>query len=349
MPAEFAIHSQTWMLWPERPDNWRNAARPAQDAFAQVAQAISQFEPVTVGANSSQLELARQRLPQSVRVVEVPNNDAWMRDCGPTFVVNHAGAVRGVDWRFNAWGGLEGGLYSPWDLDDAVPAKVLSLEGMERYPAPIVLEGGSIHVDGQGTLLTTEECLLNPNRNPGMTRQAIESQLQQYLGVRKIIWLGQGVFNDETSGHVDNLCCFLKPAEVILTWTDDHSDPQYEISLDALRRLELATDALGRQLVIHKLQQPNPVTITAEEAAGVTTSPGTRPRTAGERMAASYVNFYFCNGGVIVPEFSDPQDGPALELLQQLMPDRVVVGVQAREILLGGGNIHCITQQQPAG
>ena len=349
MPGEFEPHSKTWVLWPERPDNWRKSARPAQRAFVDVAKAISQFEPVIMGVNPSQYEIAHKMLHPQVRVVKISNNDAWMRDCGPTFVSDHSGNVRGIDWVFNAWGGLDSGLYYPWELDDAVPKKVLELEGMDRYKAPIVLEGGSIHVDGKGTLVTTEECLLNPNRNPTLTKKEIEKVLQSHLNISKIIWLGKGVYNDETSGHIDNLCCFLRPGVIALTWTEDQSDPQYEISMDALQRLELASDAHNRKLIIHKIHQPDPVTMTEVEAQGVETRQGTKPRNAGDRMAASYVNFYLCNSGAVVPTFNDPYDRIALDTLQKLMPERKVVGVPAREILLGGGNIHCITQQQPRG
>ena len=349
MPGEFEPHTKTWMLWPERPDNWREAGKPAQKAFAAVAEAISQFEPIVMGVNPNQYDVARQILHPQVQVVVIENNDAWMRDCGPTFILHHSGSVRGVDWKFNAWGGLNGGLYYPWDLDDQVPQKVLEMEGMECYRAPIVLEGGSIQVDGEGTLITTEECLLNPNRNPTLTKDDIELVLKNYLNIVKIIWLGKGVFNDETSGHVDNLCCFLEPGVVALTWTEDRFDPQYEISMDALQRLEQLTDARGRKLVVHKIHQPEPLGITENEARGVLTIPGSKPRQAGDRMAASYVNFYLCNGGAIVPTFDDPHDQGALNTLQRLMPNRQVRGIFAREILLGGGNIHCITQQQPAG
>jgi agmatine deiminase len=349
MPGEFEQHSKTWMLWPERADNWREAAKPAQKAFAEVAKAIAQFEPVIMGVNPNQYEAARNILDRQVQVVVIENNDAWMRDCGPTFIINNFGEVRGIDWMFNAWGGLEGGLYFPWDLDNAVPEKVLEMEGVGGYEAPIILEGGSIHVDGEGTLITTEECLLNPNRNPSYSKSEIEVVLKNYLNIIKIIWLDRGVYNDETSGHVDNLCCFLEPGVVALTWTDDRSDPQYEISMDALKRLESSSDSQGRKLVVHKIHQPELVTITETEASGVVTIPGSKPLRAGDRMAASYVNFYMCNGGAIVPTFGDPHDEEALDKLTELMPKRKIVGVYAREILLGGGNIHCITQQQPRG
>ena len=347
MPGEFEPHAGCWMLWPERPDNWRLGAVLAQRAFAQVAAAIARFEPVMVGVSARQWLNARRLLPPHVRVVELSSNDAWVRDCGPTFVVDDRGGLRGVDWGFNAWGGLQGGLYFPWDQDALVARKILEIERADRYAAPLVLEGGSIHVDGQGTLITTEECLLNPNRNPGLSRAEIEGYLREYLNVEKIIWLGQGVYNDETGGHVDNLCCFVQPGVVLLTWTDDPDDPQYAISRDALERLSVALDAQGRRLEVHTIHQPNPVLITEEEAAGVDAIEGTLPRRAGDRLAASYVNFYIANGGVIAPLFDDPHDEPALATLRELFPDREVVGVPAHEILLGGGNIHCITQQQP--
>ena len=195
MPAEWAQHSQTWMLWPQRPDNWRLGGGPAQKAFTAVASAIARFELVTVGANHNQFANARQMLPEQVRVVELSNNDAWMRDCGPTFVVNGQGEVRVVDWIFNAWGGLFNGLYFPWDLDDMVAQKVAELEWVAHYRAPLVLEGGSIHVDGDGTCLTTAECLLSPGRNPELTQAQIESYLQAYLNVEKVLWIPRGVLS----------------------------------------------------------------------------------------------------------------------------------------------------------
>ena len=349
MPPEWAPHAQTWMLWPERPDNWRLGAKPAQKTFLAVAEAIARFEPVSMGVNHHQFQNARGMLPPHIRVVELSNNDSWMRDCGPTFIVDGKGEVRLVDWIFNAWGGLNGGLYFPWDLDDMVAQKVAELEGVDRYRAPLVLEGGSIHIDGEGTLLTTEECLLNKNRNPDLSREEIENCLRDYTGVSSFIWLGAGVYNDETNGHVDNIACFLRPGLVALTWTDDHNDLQYPVSKDAHDRLRKASDAKGRKLEVIKIHQPDPVIIAPEEAEGVDAVDGTLPRQAGDRMAASYINFYLCNGGAIVPTFDDPHDHQALETLQRALPDRKVVGVPAWEILLGGGNIHCITQQQPRG
>ncbi len=347
MPAEYERHSGCWMLWPERTDNWRDGAKPAQAAFAAVAAAIADGEPVTVGVSAAQFQNARARLDPRVRVVEISSNDAWIRDCGPTFVIDAKGRRRGVDWTFNAWGGLQGGLYFPWDRDDEVAQKVIEAEGADRYRTPFVLEGGAIHVDGQGTCLTTEECLLNPNRNGALSRADVESMLQRYLGVKTVIWLGRGVHLDETGGHVDELACFTGPAQVALTWTEDREDPQYAISRDALERLRHARDARGRPLTVHKLHQPGPLYMTAAEAAGIDLRAGSRPRRAGDRLPASYVNFYIANKCVVMPLYDKRWDGAALRTLKRLFPTRRVVGVPTREVLLGGGNIHCITQQVP--
>ena len=348
MPGEFEPHESCWMAWPERPDNWRLAGAPAQAAYAAVAEAISRSESVTMAVSDAHFERCRAMLSPSIRVVEISTDDAWMRDTGPTFVIDDRGGRRGVDWHFNAWGGRAGGLYRSWDRDERVAEKVLEVERVERYRAPIVLEGGSIHVDGEGTVLTTEECLLNPNRNPGISREQIEATLREYLGAEKIIWLGRGVYNDETDGHVDNLACFLSPGVVLLTWSEDPSDPQHEISSDALTRLERATDARGRAFEVIRIPAPGPLTIGAEEAGGVQTVAGSQARRAGDRMAASYVNFYLGTRHVVFPLLDERLDGSAAELLHDCFPGREIVGVRAREILLGGGNIHCITQQVPA-
>jgi agmatine deiminase len=348
MPGEFEPHAGSWMAWPERPDTWRLGAKPAQACFAEVAEAIAGSEPVTMAVSDAQFEHCRSVLSAAVRVVEISTDDAWMRDIGPSFVVNHAGGRRGVDWRFNAWGGLDGGLYFPWDRDERVAHKVLEIEGAGRYRASIVLEGGSIHVDGEGTVLTTEECLLNPNRNPSLSREQIEQALCAYLGAEKVLWLGSGVYNDETDGHIDNLACFVRPGVVLLTYTDDESDPQHEISRDALTRLQSATDARGRALEVIQIPSPGPSTITEEEAGGVDAVAGTKPRCAGQRLAASYVNFHLGSSRIVFPLLDSRYDEQAVEVLRGCFPEREIVGVPAREILLGGGNIHCITQQVPA-
>jgi agmatine deiminase len=348
MPGEFETHSGCWIAWPERPDNWRQGAKPAQHGYAAVAEAINVSEPVTVAVSDAQFDHCRSLLSPSIRVVEVSTDDAWIRDMGPTFLLDGNGGRRGVDWHFNAWGGLNGGLYFPWDRDERVARKVLEIEGADRYRAPIVLEGGSIHVDGEGTVMSTEECLLNPNRNPELSREEIEQVLFEYVGATQMIWLGPGVYNDETNGHVDNLACFARPGVVLLTYCEDESDPQHAISRDAQQRLEDATDARGRPIEVVRLPSPGPVTITAEEAGGVDAIAGTLPRRAGDRLAASYANFYIASKRIVYPLLDERCDEQAAEVLRGCFPEREVVGVPAREILLGGGNIHCITQQVPA-
>jgi len=349
MPAEWEPHSQTWMVWPERPDNWRLGGKPAQAAFTAVAKAIAEFEPVTICVSAGQYENARARLDGSnIRLVEISTDDAWVRDTGPTFVTNASGEVRGVDWTFNAWGGFDGGLYWPWHRDDQVASKILEIERCDRYRTEgFVLEGGSIHVDGEGTLITTEECLLNRNRNPQLSRAQIEARLAEQLGIDCVIWLPLGLFSDETDGHVDNFCCFVRPGEVLLAWTDDANDPNYPRCQAAMRVLENARDAKGRQLTVHKMPIPGPIHATEEECAGVDAAAGSQARDPAVRLAGSYVNFLIVNGGIIACGFDDPvADARAREALAEAY-GREVVTVDAREIFARGGGIHCITQQEP--
>ncbi len=347
MPGEFEPHDGCWIIWPERTDNWRLGAKPAQKVFVEVAKAISEFEPVTVCVSHNQYDNARNMLPLNIRVVEMSNDDSWVRDCGPTFVTNGS-EVRGVDWAFNAWGGLVDGLYFPWDKDDHIARKICDLEGKKRYRLDdFVLEGGSIHVDGEGTLITTEECLLGEGRNPHLSREEIEDVLKEYLNLKKVIWIPRGIYNDETNGHVENILHYIAPGKVVLAWTENQNDPQYEICQEAYEILSKETDAKGRNLEIIKLMLPANILITKEESEGVDAVNGTLPRNEGDRLAASYANFYIANGGVVLPVFNDPNDQLAIETLEKAMPDRKIVPIYAREILLGGGNIHCITQQQP--
>ncbi|OAE31213.1 hypothetical protein AXG93_4188s1040 [Marchantia polymorpha subsp. ruderalis] len=327
----------------ERCDNWRDTAGPAQQAFVEVVTAISRFEPVTVCASQKEWKNARKQLPSDVRVLEMSMNDAWFRDTGPTFLVRDipfaavgkAREVVGVHWKFNSWGGLSGGAYNDWRLDELVGAKVdfdsclsaliaishgfqiLEIERVPRFSHSMILEGGSVHVDGEGTCLTTEECLLNPNRNPNMSKQQIEEQLKCYLGVEKVIWVPLGLYG--------------KPGVVLLSWTDDVNDPQYERSQKALDIFVNTTDARGRAF-----------DVGCDDAIS---------RKAGTRLAASYVNFYIANGGIVAPSFGDEKyDEAAFDVLRKTFPSHEVLMIRnGREIVLGGGNIHCITQQQPAG
>lgn len=348
MPGEFEPHERCWMIWPQRRDTFRYGAKLAQNAFVEFARGIARFEPVTVGVSDGQYEVAIRAVGDFAQVVELSNDDFWMRDTGPTFVTNGR-ELRGVDWSFNAWGGLFDGLYFPWDKDDRVASKVCGLVGADRYRLDdFVLEGGSIHVDGEGTLVVTESCLLSPGRNPELTREEIEGTLKDYLGVERIIWLRQGIYLDETNGHVDNVFNFVKPGECILAWCDDPADPQHAISQECYDILSNATDAKGRKLAIHKLHVPDPILLTEEEREGMDQVSEFWPPEAGTRLPASYANYYTANGGIVFPLFGDPvHDAQAAEVLQRAYPDREVVGVECHEMFLGGGNVHCATQQQP--
>uniref|UniRef100_A0A453KPR8 Agmatine deiminase n=1 Tax=Aegilops tauschii subsp. strangulata TaxID=200361 RepID=A0A453KPR8_AEGTS len=334
MPAEWEPHDQCWIGWPDAQGFWRDAAAPAQKAFANVVDAISRFEPVTVCCNATQFV--------------VREGDTRLRR-----------EIAGVDWQYNAYGGYNG-LFGPEDHqlnrrkgheehiteDNLVARKVLELERIPRFETNFVLEGGSIHVDGEGTCITTEQCLCHGNRNPHMSKDEIENQLKTHLGVSKVIWLPKGLYGDEMiSGHVDNICCFTGPSTVLLSWIDDKSDPQYEHSAAAFDVLSNTTDAKGRKLDIIKIHVPGPLCMTEEVAQPFLGSVAL----GQQRLAGSYVNFYIANGGVVAPAFGDKWDEEARKILEKVFPKHEVVMVEGgREIVLGGGNIHCATQQQPA-
>jgi len=349
MPAEYEPHQGCIMIFPERADSWQYGGYAARKAFAEVAEAIARSEKVTVCASAGQYDNARAIMPEHIRVIEMSSNDAWARDYAPTFVKNEAGLIRGIDWGFNAWGGLEDGLYFPWDKDNAMARKLCDLLDKDVYDKrDFILEGGSIHVDGEGTCMVTEACLLSKGRNPELTKEEIEDTLKEFLGVSKVLWLPCGIYQDETNEHVDNICAFVAPGEVVLAWTQDKEDVQYRMSKACLEVLEKSVDAKGRPIKVHKLPLPKPVTITEEECRGLDFCQEEATRTPGERLAASYVNFYIANHHVVMPGFGDPADEEAKAILQELFPTREVVQIYARDILIGGGNIHCITQQIPA-
>lgn len=348
MPGEFEPQKRIYMLWPERTDTWRDGAKPAQRAYAEVAKAIAAFEPVVMGVSDAQYENCRAMLPEKIKVVEISSNDAWVRDSGPSFLVNGNGSLRACDWTFNAWGGLTDGLFFPWDKDDRVAEKIAELAEADSYRTEgFVLEGGSFHVDGEGTVLTTEMCLLSKGRNPHLSREEIEEKLKVYLGADKVLWLGDGIDPDETNGHVDDVACFARPGEVVCIDTEDPAHPFYKAAKDAQCRLAEMVDAKGRKLKIHKLCCPKKPVCIGEDYA-IDHSRDAKERQTGDLCIASYANFLLVNGGVIAPQYGDENDALALKQLQEIFPERKVVGVYTREIVYGGGNIHCITQQEPA-
>ena len=365
-PAEYEPHLGTLMIWPERPGSWGKDPSGAEAAFSEIIAELLKVEQVFLLVSEQALPAARQRLEEKLSetpeaasgmaarlsLIEMETDDAWARDVGPTFVLAEDCTRLAVNWRFNAWGGEVDGLYARWDKDDAAAKRFAAWLGDEVLDAdPFVLEGGSIHTDGEGTLMVTESCLLSPGRNPQLDKAGIEAVLKKYLGVEKILWLPRGIWMDETNEHVDNVAAFVGPGEVVLAWTDNEQDPQYALSKLDYEYLSGETDAKGRKLKIHKLPIPDvPVCCTQADIDNYIFEPGEDEREAGERLAASYVNFYFANGLVLVPQFGGvnaESDRRAVQILEALCPDRKVMPIAARNILLGGGNIHCITQQIP--
>ena len=370
-PAEFERHEATLLIWPERPGSWGKDPGKAEVSFAEMIRAILISEDVHLLVSGSALERVAEyfRLPETRLLPEqtctvsltghdlhvhiMDTDDSWARDTGPTWLVSGDRRRRlAVNWKFNAWGGTYDGLYANWERDDAVAGNVARLLGDPvRDASPFVLEGGSIHTDGEGTLLVTEACLLSKGRNPKLSKGEIEEKLKQTLGVEKILWLPRGIYDDETNEHVDNVAAFVRPGEVVLAWTEDETDPQYPLSVMDHAYLSGVTDAKGRRLKIHKLPIPRiPVCYTEEEVSEYAFEPGEDTREPGERLAASYVNFYFTNRSILLPCFggeNEESDRIAAKLLEELCPERNVIRIPARPFILGGGNIHCLTQQIP--
>ena len=298
----------------------------AKLAYAEIAQAINQFEPVKITARPEDAEEAHKMCGTQIEIVPLPMDDSWTRDSGPTFIIDRKGKLAGIDWEFNQWGAD----YPDCEDDADFARALLNHISVEHFKAPFVLEGGSIHVDGDGTLMTTEQCLLHPNRNPELDQEEIEQLLREHLNVHNIIWLGEGLMDDETDGHVDNLACFIKPRAVMALISSDPEDENYDVLQDNLLRLKHAKDARERSLEIITVEQP--------EARWK----------EDERLAQSYINFYLPNKGIVMPTFNDPlHDNQAREIFEKVFLDREIIQLDAQEIVMGGGGIHCITQQQP--
>ncbi len=330
MPAEWSKHLRAWMCWPCRAEAWGGpeGLMRARQAFARVARAISAFEPVTMAVRPVDAAEAQVACEGKVSFFEVALDDSWARDTGPTFLVAPQGRRAGTAWRFNAWGNK----YHPYTNDAVLAEKILAEAEVRAYRAPLVCEGGAIHVDGESTLLTTEQCLLNSNRNPHLDRQQVEERLALFTGARRIVWLGEGFSDEETDGHVDNIACFAAPGRVIVGVPDSRAHPDFIPVTEAMRRLSESRDACGRKLEVIEIVQPK------------------KPRLdwRGRPLAASYVNFYIANGGVVIPAFDDPHDERARDVIAECFPGRDILQIDALDIVEGGGGIHCITQQEPA-
>jgi agmatine deiminase len=331
MPAEWHPHEATWLAWPKDPETWPDRVEAAEATFLEIIAALVPHEAVNLLVDDGRAERAvRARLSpdvaERVRLIRLETVDSWIRDYGPNFLVNGRGGLAYNDWVFNAWGDK----YDALKHDDAIPQKLESLLGVPRFEPGIVMEGGAIDVNGAGCVLTTEQCLLNPNRNPHLSRAEIEIYLADYLNAPKTIWLGEGIAGDDTDGHVDDIARFVSEDTVVCVVEDDPADPNYELLRDNLRRLEHATDAHGRPLRVVTL--PMPGEIMGRDG----------------RLPASYANFLIANGLVLLPTFGGPNDERAVSTLQRLFPTRRVHPVRAENLVWGMGTIHCLSQQQPA-
>jgi agmatine deiminase len=333
MPPEWAAHTWCWMAWPCRENSFYDFDA-GRDDFATVARSIARFEPVRMIANPGDVEDARRRCGRhsdgsraDVEIVSMPTDDSWARDSAPTFLLGPDGALGAVEWPFTGWGGFR----TDCTETARMAGRVIDLTGARRFAAPIALEGGAIHTDGQGTLLTTEEVVLDEDRNPGLTRADAEEVLRQYLGVEKVVWLRAALEDDPTGGHVDDLACFVQPGVAVALSCEDPDDPQYEPLRENIARLRAAETASGRALQVITIDHPQRRLDPEDD----------------HRRSSTYVNFYIANGAVLVPGFDDPRDEPARETLKRLFPGRRVIQLQLRELARMAANMHCMTQQQP--
>jgi agmatine deiminase len=326
-----------------RPDNWRDRAYFARNDVRALAAMISHFEPVRLGAPADCVAELSAQVTREVTVVPLRYNDSWVRDTGPTVLVQEGGQCVAVDWRFNSWGGL----FDEASEDDAVANQIADFEGMLHLQAPIVLEGGAIMGDGKGGLVVTEESVLSENRNPGLTRSEAERIFSQFLNVKAVTWLPRGLADDESGGHVDNVCAFADPKTLLLAATSDASHPSYERLVEARERLRHARRADGGDYQLIEVPLPEETQIVSHEAAGFDPPRGTIVRVAGTPLAPSHINFYVTNGAVFVPTFNGASDREALERIGSAFSNRQVVPFPSREFLLGGGAVHCLTKEIP--
>lgn len=329
-PAEWEPHTSTWVSWPHNRNSWPGYFDDVPEEFAQFVRTLAQFEPVNIEAGGAEVLAEARRLVghlPNVHIHNFPTNDAWCRDHGPIFLAGPRTLPPAlIDWEYNAWGGK----YPPFDLDNASPSRIAALLKRERFIPGIVLEGGAIEGNGQGTILTTEMCLLNPNRNANLGRTEIEGYLRDYLGAKKVLWLSGGeIEGDDTDGHIDQLARFINPTTIVAASCDNPSDANYEPLRENLKQLRAMTNQAGRPLTIVELPLPRPLYCD------------------GQRLPAGYCNFLIVNGGVIVPQFGDLNDSRAIEILQALMPAHRVVGSPSLNLIWGLGSFHCLSQQEP--
>ena len=329
MPAEWQPHAATWLAWPHDDEQWVGMLEPVRREFTALVQAIARAEPVDliVADDESETDARRRLTVADIRFHRIPHQDLWLRDSGPTFVTR-GGEVALVDWEFNGWGNKY-----PADLDNQIPSQMARLLGGVRpYTPGVVIEGGSIEVNGRGTVLTTRQCLQSPERNEGMSEAALEAVLREYIGVSEVIWLDEGLEGDHTDGHIDTITRFSDGHTIVTAVCEDAADPNQAVLAANLDRLRSARDAEGRPYAIVELPIPR-----------------NRAHFEESRLPLTYANFYIVNGAVLVPVYGDPNDDRAVDILRPLFPGREIVPLMARALITGGGAFHCVTQQQPAG
>lgn len=327
MPAEWAPHSGCWMGWPQRESIWHGHIEAARDDYARVAQAIARYEPLTMLASPEHAADAMMRCGSTVRVLAAPIDDSWLRDSGPTFLLDAAGKRAAAAFIFNAWGAK----CRPFDMDAAIGARLAELASSPVFRSNLVVEGGGFLSDGEGTLITAESCVLNPNRNPGWNKAQADAELRTMLGMRKIIWLPGDLTDNATDGHVDGYVAFFKPGAVLLEEVADPADPRFSIMAENRKVLESETDARGRRF----------------ELVPIVEAPRTAVPEGEDMYCRSYVNFYLANGAVVAPAYGIAEDAAAADTLRRAYPLRKVICLELRDLFRGGGGIHCITQQEP--
>jgi len=336
MPAEWRTHDGTWLTWPKDPETWPDRVPQVEEIYLQMMAALAPHETVNLLVDDTTTEHAvkkRCSFPgvENICFHQIPTVDSWIRDYGPNFLIDNRGNRAFNDWIFNAWGNK----YETLKHDDRVPLFLEPILQIRRFEPRIVLEGGAIDVNGAGCVLTTEQCLLNPNRNPHLTQAEIEEYLKSYLGVTKVLWLGEGIVGDDTDGHIDDIARFVAPNAIVCAVEDDPQDANYELLQDNLTRLKSMTDANGRPFEIVTLPMPAAVGGTSTDTRNL------------DRLPASYANFYIANKVVLAPVFGSANDARAVETLQRVFKDRRVVPINCEPLVWGMGTIHCVTQQQP--
>ena len=337
MPAEWRRHQATWLTWPKDPLTWPDRVPLVEDIFLQMMAALAPHETVNLLVDNAEAEQAvRGRCifagAENIRFLQIPTVDSWIRDYGPNFLLNTNGELAYNDWIFNAWGNK----YEELKQDDSIPERLENLLRVPRFEPGIVMEGGSIEVNGAGVVMTTEQCLLNPNRNPDLNQAEIEKYLREFLGVTSVLWLGEGIVGDDTDGHIDDIARFVSATTIVCAVEEDPADANYKLLRDNLDRLQRSIDASGRAFDVVTLPMPSVVGASND----------TSPRQL-DRLPASYANFYIANNVVLAPVFGQTNDARALEILQGVFPDRRIVGINCEPLVWGMGTIHCVTQQQP--